>query len=175
MDEMVNIIEQLHQFREMLKETTNNAFYDPDYEEFMLEKEAEISQLTTGDLESVEENKSNVAEPEPEKTWNGLLRQANNVPPPVISRKPTLGNAILDYALRKSVEQVEFVGLPRNEIQDKILKELYCNRVAKKTAVSTIRFLRDINSSLFTDCPECDYENEPGWLICDNCHAENNN
>ena len=171
MDEMSNLVEQLHQFREMLKQISEEE-NDPDYNEFISEKEAELSELAISHEAVAEENKSNDII-KPENTWSGLLRQSNTISPPVFTSKRTLGNEILDYALQKSVNQVQFVALPEDEIKDKIFRTLKQNRVAKKSALSTVRFLRDVNGSLFVDCPECDYENEPGWIYCANCGTEN--
>ena len=163
MKELNDILEQLHQFRELIR-IANDEPEDTDYQDFILEKKS---------AEDSEEYINTQDDIKPESSWSGLITQSSKLPPPIFNKNKTLGSNVLDYALQKSIDQVQFVALSEENIKNKIFQALKQNRVAKKSAISSVRFLRDVNGSLFVDCPECDYENEPGWVRCENCNYEN--
>jgi hypothetical protein len=106
-------------------------------------------------------------------TWLDIIKAADKTSVPAISGK-SLGNDILDTALEKASRNMAAeLSIPHSVVKRKLIDTLRQDRVARRTEISTIRFLRDASSSLFTECPECGFENEPEWDRCENCKIKN--
>lgn len=108
--------------------------------------------------------------------WVSMINMAKSmdVPSPEFNSNSKLGNKLLDHALEKSARAIsEETDVPVREVTAKVWSELQNSKVAKKNAISTIRFLRDIGSEIFLECPECGFVNSPNWEICENCGNKN--
>jgi hypothetical protein len=152
------------------------------YKEFKeKQKEMRIKQLTkllVGDIS--EESDEDETQPEEKdnlpNNWVDIIHlvKSSNIPPPIFSGSSVnLGNKLLDHALERSARNIsDETNIPFREVQARIVSELRSNRVAKGSAISTIRFLREASADLFLVCPECGYENELDWEICKNCNIE---
>ena len=104
------------------------------------------------------------------------IAKSSNIPPPNFSSGKKLGHALLDHALERSTRNItNQIDIPFREVQSRLVSELKQNRVAKANALSTLRFLRDADVDLFLECPECGADNEPDWVVCENCKYKNSN
>jgi hypothetical protein len=109
----------------------------------------------------------------PDNSWMDIVQFSKNISMPVISNN-SLGNEVLDAALDKKVKELQGVlGISSDEIRAKLISELKSDFVAKKSAISTARFLRDFGFDFFLECPECSFINEPDWDICTSCGFAN--
>ena len=108
-------------------------------------------------------------------TWQGMIKYAKdkNIQQPNLF-DDTLGHAVFARALKRCCQSVSNeLGIPFFAVKRRILSELRNNRTARRTAIGTIKFFRDFDSDVFLVCPECDFENDPDWEICANCHYRN--
>lgn len=104
--------------------------------------------------------------------WSELVKLSQNASPPDFQGL-SLGDRLFDFALDKATRNLSSeLSMSFVIVKKRIIAELKNNRVAKQNATSTIRFLRDVNSDLFLNCPNCGQENDEEWKICD-CGYEN--
>jgi hypothetical protein len=103
-------------------------------------------------------------------TWQDLLHSAKNLSPTTFSSN-SLGNEILDFALNKACKNLSELDIPHIVIKKRLIEELKAKRI--KTPISVIRFLRNIDTDLFLECPECSTINDLEWDVCKECGFKN--
>jgi hypothetical protein len=97
-------------------------------------------------------------------TWAALISLGNQIPPPTFIKQANatkssaknnryaLGHEILNTAMAKAVDALSGeTGWSKNALSEILYNKLKENLVAKKSALSTIRFFRDANSDLLED------------------------
>jgi len=104
-------------------------------------------------------------------TWASILSKAALIAPPRIGEGVEgLGDTFLNAALEKATMRLASLsGYSSDEAMKEIMTRLRENRVARKSAVSCVRFLRDVDPEWLLACPDCGESNEPGWETCDYC------
>lgn len=102
--------------------------------------------------------------------WESIMSHANKTPAPIFSKKDSLGDIVLDFALNKSASQLSSqIDIPFITAKRELINKLKSNRIACRNSASSIRFLRHFDSSEFTECPNCGTDNIFGWEICASC------
>jgi len=135
--------------------------------------EAKLLKIAEAKLKNSFKKEENIQLP---NNWVSMINMAKSmeVPPPDFSVNNKLGHKLLDHALEKCARTIsEEIAIPHREVAARVYSELQNSRIAKKQAVSIIRFLRDIGSEIFLECPECGFVNSPDWEICKNCGKSN--
>ena len=97
-------------------------------------------------------------------TWAALISLGNQIPPPTFKKQAnatkssaknnryTLGHDVLNTAMDKAVGALSGeTGWSKNALYEILYNKLKDNLVAKKSALSTIRFFRDANPDLLED------------------------
>lgn len=108
--------------------------------------------------------------------WIDIVQQASQGVAPImntvsLSEHP-FKNSLLNAAFRKRLSEIQIeTSLSVEEISSKLLTRYSNNRVAQTDVFSAVKFFKDMDSGIFTDCDECGWVNAPSWSICERCGA----
>lgn len=108
-------------------------------------------------------------------TWSDIVRHADESS--VVSTKANIqaltnpfSDSLLNLAFKKKLEEIHMeTMLPIDEISPVLLERYSSDTSASTGLVKALKSIRNLSSSIFTECENCGFENQPGWYVCYSC------